>query len=81
MNLFEDLPYIECEHVETMTIYEQQKCETLANQLLEKGGWTGAQIEWLESIISGREDNPFTLDELTEEAEKIEREENLNRKK
>ena len=64
--------------IEGPSIREMREAATLAQSLLEKSGWTGIDISFLERIAAQKNDDPDSLRVLQSMADIREREENLS---
>ena len=67
--------------IEGPSIREMREAATLAQSLLEKSGWTGIDISFLERIAAQKNDDPDSLRVLQSMADIREREENLSKPK
>ena len=67
--------------IEGTSIREMREAATLAQSLLEKSGWTGIDISFLERIAAQKNDDPDSLRVLQNMADTREREENLSNPK
>ena len=67
--------------IEGPSIREMREAATLAQSLLEKSGWTGIDISFLERIAAQKNDDPDSLRVLQNMADIREREENLSKPK
>lgn len=64
---------------ELLGLDQVERAQQVADELIEKGGWTGAQLDFLERLRGGRWLFEDDIVELIEMSEQREREEALRR--